>query len=148
MHRIAHRDVGLRASGCWHHRPRPGSQVRAGTEWGWAGAAETAPRGSSTRAGRCGAPGGTERWCLSLVSPRSKNLTWRDMQHLVVQTSKPAHLNANDWVTNGVGRKGTGVLGMGQGLPVLQAPLAWGCWAEHPGSHGAPSELCSMAGHA
>ncbi|NXS05208.1 FURIN protein, partial [Oxylabes madagascariensis] len=35
----------------------------------------------------------------------SKNLTWRDMQHLVVQTSKPAHLNANDWVTNGVGRK-------------------------------------------
>lgn len=36
----------------------------------------------------------------------SKNLTWRDMQHLVVQTSKPAHLNANDWATNGVGRKG------------------------------------------
>lgn len=28
------------------------------------------------------------------------------MQHLVVQTSKPAHLNANDWSTNGVGRKG------------------------------------------
>lgn len=28
------------------------------------------------------------------------------MQHLVVQTSKPAHLNANDWATNGVGRKG------------------------------------------
>lgn len=38
----------------------------------------------------------------------SKNLTWRDMQHLVVQTSKPAHLNANDWATNGVGRKGEG----------------------------------------
>lgn len=30
------------------------------------------------------------------------------MQHLVVQTSKPAHLNANDWATNGVGRKGEG----------------------------------------
>ncbi|KAL0612444.1 Furin [Plecturocebus cupreus] len=27
------------------------------------------------------------------------------MQHLVVQTSKPAHLNANDWATNGMGRK-------------------------------------------
>lgn len=38
----------------------------------------------------------------------SKNLTWRDMQHLVVQTSKPAHLNADDWATNGVGRKGEG----------------------------------------
>lgn len=57
------------------------------------------------------------RWHLSLASPRSKNLTWRDMQHLVVQTSKPAHLNANDWVTNGVGRKGTGVLGGGRGSP-------------------------------
>lgn len=46
---------------------------------------------------------------LSPTSPCplcSKNLTWRDMQHLVVQTSKPAHLNANDWATNGVGRKG------------------------------------------
>lgn len=37
----------------------------------------------------------------------SQNLTWRDMQHLVVQTSHPAHLLANDWRTNGVGRKGT-----------------------------------------
>ena len=43
----------------------------------------------------------------------SKNLTWRDMQHLVVQTSKPAHLNANDWATNGVGRKGEHRAGLG-----------------------------------
>lgn len=36
------------------------------------------------------------------------------MQHLVVQTSKPAHLNANDWATNGVGRKGErGTAGLG-----------------------------------
>ncbi|NXK57027.1 FURIN protein, partial [Chauna torquata] len=45
---------------------------------------------------------------IALALEANKNLTWRDMQHLVVQTSKPAHLNANDWVTNGVGRKGTG----------------------------------------
>lgn len=32
------------------------------------------------------------------------------MQHLVVRTSKPAHLNANDWATNGVGRKGEGTV--------------------------------------
>lgn len=50
-----------------------------------------------------GSPAGTEP-SLSLLC--SRNLTWRDMQHLVVQTSKPAHLNANDWSTNGVGRKG------------------------------------------
>lgn len=37
---------------------------------------------------------------------RSMNLTWRDMQHLVVRTSRPAHLITNDWRTNGVGRLG------------------------------------------
>ncbi|NWH25868.1 FURIN protein, partial [Grus americana] len=42
---------------------------------------------------------------IALTLEANKNLTWRDMQHLVVQTSKPAHLNANDWVTNGIGRK-------------------------------------------
>ncbi|XP_070619644.1 furin isoform X2 [Erythrolamprus reginae] len=42
---------------------------------------------------------------IALALEANKNLTWRDMQHLVVQTSKPAHLNTNDWATNGVGRK-------------------------------------------
>lgn len=42
--------------------------------------------------------------CISVCS--SKQLTWRDMQHLVVRTSRPAHLLTNDWRTNGVGRKG------------------------------------------
>lgn len=36
----------------------------------------------------------------------SPALTWRDMQHLVVRASKPAHLQAEDWALNGVGRKG------------------------------------------
>lgn len=44
---------------------------------------------------------------LTIYTRFSKNLTWRDMQHLVVRTSHPAHLLANDWKTNGVGRKGT-----------------------------------------
>ena len=38
--------------------------------------------------------------------PCSANLTWRDMQHLVVRTSQPAHLSADDWKTNGMGRRG------------------------------------------
>ncbi|XP_034639601.1 furin isoform X2 [Trachemys scripta elegans] len=42
---------------------------------------------------------------IALTLEANKNLTWRDMQHLVVRTSKPAHLNTNDWATNGVGRK-------------------------------------------
>uniref|UniRef100_A0A8C9YB09 Furin (paired basic amino acid cleaving enzyme) a n=1 Tax=Sander lucioperca TaxID=283035 RepID=A0A8C9YB09_SANLU len=44
---------------------------------------------------------------IALALEANKNLTWRDMQHLVVRTSHPAHLLTNDWRTNGVGRKGT-----------------------------------------
>lgn len=43
---------------------------------------------------------------LNVFCLYSKNLTWRDMQHLVVRTSNPAHLSTNDWKTNGVGRRG------------------------------------------
>ncbi|XP_077174312.1 furin [Paroedura picta] len=42
---------------------------------------------------------------IALALEANKNLTWRDMQHLVVRTSRPAHLNTNDWAVNGVGRK-------------------------------------------
>ncbi|XP_061670137.1 furin (paired basic amino acid cleaving enzyme) a [Syngnathoides biaculeatus] len=42
---------------------------------------------------------------IALALEANKNLTWRDMQHLVVRTSHPAHLATNDWNTNGVGRK-------------------------------------------
>uniref|UniRef100_A0A8C1PRP5 Furin (paired basic amino acid cleaving enzyme) a n=1 Tax=Cyprinus carpio TaxID=7962 RepID=A0A8C1PRP5_CYPCA len=40
-----------------------------------------------------------------LIEEVAKNLTWRDMQHLVVRTSNPAHLTTNDWKINGVGRR-------------------------------------------
>lgn len=33
-------------------------------------------------------------------------LTWRDMQHIVVMTAKPENLHAQDWLINGIGRKG------------------------------------------
>jgi len=36
----------------------------------------------------------------------SRLLTWRDMQHIVVQTARQANLQADDWVTNGAGRQG------------------------------------------
>ncbi|XP_048473058.1 furin (paired basic amino acid cleaving enzyme) a [Rhincodon typus] len=42
---------------------------------------------------------------IALALEANKNLTWRDMQHLVVRTSKPSHLSTNDWIINGVGRK-------------------------------------------
>ena len=33
-------------------------------------------------------------------------LNWRDLQHIVVQTSRQANLKADDWTTNGAGKKG------------------------------------------
>lgn len=37
----------------------------------------------------------------------SPSLTWRDMQFIVMLSARPEGLNAPDWVTNAVGRKGT-----------------------------------------
>uniref|UniRef100_A0A8D3A6M9 Furin (paired basic amino acid cleaving enzyme) b n=1 Tax=Scophthalmus maximus TaxID=52904 RepID=A0A8D3A6M9_SCOMX len=42
---------------------------------------------------------------IALALEANMNLTWRDMQHLVVRTSRPGHLSAGDWKTNGVGRR-------------------------------------------
>ncbi|TRY92453.1 hypothetical protein DNTS_028160, partial [Danionella cerebrum] len=42
---------------------------------------------------------------IALALEANKNLTWRDMQHLVVRTSNPVHLTTNDWKINGVGRR-------------------------------------------
>lgn len=33
-------------------------------------------------------------------------ITWRDVQHLLVKTSRQAHLKAGDWKTNAAGYKG------------------------------------------
>nr|XP_055104239.1 proprotein convertase subtilisin/kexin type 4 isoform X4 [Symphalangus syndactylus] len=42
---------------------------------------------------------------IALALEANPFLTWRDVQHLVVRASKPAHLQAEDWRTNGVGRQ-------------------------------------------
>ena len=55
----------------------------------------------------------------------SGQLTWRDVQHLLVKTSRPAHLKANDWKTNGAGHKGVElpVRWARAHCPVLVGPL-------------------------
>ncbi|XP_042210078.1 furin-like protease 1 isoform X3 [Homarus americanus] len=35
----------------------------------------------------------------------NRDITWRDMQHIVVRTARPENLIAPDWQTNGVGRR-------------------------------------------
>ncbi|GAB6032404.1 Uracil phosphoribosyltransferase, synthesizes UMP from uracil, variant 2 [Chamberlinius hualienensis] len=44
------------------------------------------------------------------VNPK---ITWRDMQHIVVRTAKPANLKTGDWQTNGVGRNVSHSFGYG-----------------------------------
>ncbi|KAG5270201.1 hypothetical protein AALO_G00189910 [Alosa alosa] len=62
---------------------------------------------------------------IALALEANQNLTWRDMQHLVVRTSRPAHLSTDDWKTNGIGRKvshsyGYGLLDAGAMVTMAQ----------------------------
>ncbi|XP_026578283.1 proprotein convertase subtilisin/kexin type 4-like [Pseudonaja textilis] len=50
---------------------------------------------------------------IALALEANPALTWRDMQHLVVRASSPAHLQADDWVRNGVGRQVSHYYGYG-----------------------------------
>ncbi|XP_074599820.1 proprotein convertase subtilisin/kexin type 4-like isoform X3 [Brevipalpus obovatus] len=49
----------------------------------------------------------------ALALEANPKLTWRDMQHIVVLTAKPANLHAKDWKTNGVGRNVSHSFGYG-----------------------------------
>ncbi|KAI3376782.1 hypothetical protein L3Q82_000381 [Scortum barcoo] len=54
-----------------------------------------------------GSPRKSWRKCLGLF------LTWRDVQHLLVKTSRPVHLKADDWKTNGAGHRVSHLYGFG-----------------------------------
>ncbi|VDQ17605.1 unnamed protein product, partial [Trichobilharzia regenti] len=41
----------------------------------------------------------------ALTLSANPNLTWRDLQYLVVYTARPDGLYADDWHVNGVGRR-------------------------------------------
>jgi subtilisin-like proprotein convertase family protein len=49
----------------------------------------------------------------ALALEANPNLTWRDMQHIVVRTARPQNLIASDWQTNGVGRNVSHSFGYG-----------------------------------
>nr|CAD7445292.1 unnamed protein product [Timema bartmani] len=49
----------------------------------------------------------------ALALEANKGLTWRDMQHIVVRTAKPANLKSPDWTVNGVGRNVSHSFGYG-----------------------------------
>ncbi|XP_030078779.1 furin-like protease 1 isoform X1 [Drosophila hydei] len=49
----------------------------------------------------------------ALVLQSNQNLTWRDLQHIVVRTAKPANLKDSSWTINGVGRRVSHSFGYG-----------------------------------
>ncbi|KAH8358982.1 hypothetical protein KR093_003624, partial [Drosophila rubida] len=49
----------------------------------------------------------------ALVLQSNQNLTWRDLQHIVVRTAKPANLKDSTWSRNGVGRRVSHSFGYG-----------------------------------
>ena len=59
--------------------------------------------------------------------PASRNLTWRDVQHIIVLTSRKDHLQSPSWITNGAGlqfshRFGFGVL---DAAAIVNRALHW-----------------------
>ncbi|XP_033022487.1 proprotein convertase subtilisin/kexin type 6 isoform X1 [Lacerta agilis] len=50
---------------------------------------------------------------IALALEANPLLTWRDVQHLLVKTSRPGHLLAPDWKTNGAGRRVSHLYGFG-----------------------------------
>ncbi|XP_015507106.1 proprotein convertase subtilisin/kexin type 4 isoform X1 [Parus major] len=75
---------------------------------------------------------------VALALEANPALTWRDLQHLIVRASKPAHLQAEDWAENGVGRRVSHYYGYGlldAGL-LVQAATTW--------TGTRPQEKCSV----
>ncbi|KAM8961076.1 proprotein convertase subtilisin/kexin type 5 isoform 1-T1 [Pelodytes ibericus] len=50
---------------------------------------------------------------IALALEANPFLTWRDVQHIIVRTSRQGHLNALDWKTNAAGHKVSHLYGFG-----------------------------------
>uniref|UniRef100_A0A663N1L5 Proprotein convertase subtilisin/kexin type 4 n=1 Tax=Athene cunicularia TaxID=194338 RepID=A0A663N1L5_ATHCN len=59
---------------------------------------------------------------VALALEANPALTWRDLQHLVLGSSRPAHLQAEDWAPNGAGRWGDHYYGYGL---LVEMAKAW-----------------------
>ena len=63
----------------------------------------------------------------ALVLESNPMLTWRDMQHIVVRTAKPANLVAKDWRPNALGRNVSHAFGYGlmDAAAMIQLAKRW-----------------------
>ncbi|CAL1547097.1 unnamed protein product [Lymnaea stagnalis] len=71
---------------------------------------------------------------IALALEANPSLTWRDMQHIVVETAKPHDLNADDWVINGVGKRVSHSFGFGLMDAAAMVSLARN-WTSVPAQH-------------
>lgn len=62
----------------------------------------------------------------ALALESNRELTWRDMQHIVVRTARPANLKSSDWKVNGVGRNGKIIQFCTSGI------FVWGTMVRYP----------------
>ncbi|XP_071952066.1 proprotein convertase subtilisin/kexin type 4-like [Antedon mediterranea] len=75
----------------------------------------------------------------ALALEANPNLTWRDLQHIVVNTARPEHLDESDWITNGAGFKVSHSYGFGLMDASAMVDLALR-WPTVP-----PMKTCSQA---
>ncbi|NWH71782.1 PCSK4 convertase, partial [Piaya cayana] len=75
---------------------------------------------------------------VALALEANPALTWRDLQHLVVRSSKPSHLQAEDWAANGAGRKVSHHYGYGLLDAALLVEMAKGWTGTRP------QQICSV----
>ncbi|XP_053671627.1 furin-like protease 1, isoforms 1/1-X/2 [Anopheles nili] len=63
----------------------------------------------------------------ALVLEANRNLTWRDLQHIVVRTAKPGNLIDQNWSVNGVGRRVSHSFGYGlmDAAAMVRLARAW-----------------------
>ncbi|XP_078617601.1 proprotein convertase subtilisin/kexin type 4-like isoform X3 [Branchiostoma floridae x Branchiostoma japonicum] len=77
---------------------------------------------------------------VALTLEANPNLTWRDLQHIVVRTARPDNLHADDFVTNAAGYKVSHAFGFGLMDAGAMVDLAER-WQNVP-----PQRVCSVPG--
>lgn len=81
---------------------------------------------------------------VALMLQANPELTWRDVQHVIVRTSKAQGLRATDWVVNGAGYKVSHVFGYGL-LDAAAATHVASRWREVPEQKKCMTEIQRVA---
>jgi len=84
---------------------------------------------------------------VALMLQANPNLTWRDVQHIIVRTANSQGLRAHDWVVNGAGFNVSHIFGFGL-LDAASMTHVAKTWVEVPEQReciNAPQRLAKYA---